>query len=788
MHQLPAAFAAMGAYRQFMCYVLTPSTTRPGKMDKLPVSPHTGAVVTAHDPQHWTTADHACLTASTWGEAYGVAFVFTEADPFWFLDLDACRDPATGQWSALAQTMAQAFAGAAMEVSRSGNGLHIFGTGACPPHGKKNAALNAEFYTELRFVALTGTGATGNAGTDHTAALQWLTANYFPNVGGSTDGDFTLSDAPVPEWIGPTDDADLIRRALQSRSAASSFGARASFRDLWEANLDALAAAYPDPARPYDASQADAALISHLAFWTGRHGQRIESLMRQSALAREKWERDDYLPRSIAAVLARPGDVLKDKLPEPPSTPPALAQAPTQTEITGSTFLNPAAQKDLFAGCVYVVDAHKVLIPGGDLVDAQRFRALFGGYTFAMDAINERTTRNAFEAFTESQALRAPVAQGTCFKPDVTPGTLVDVNGRQLVNRYWPAKIARQVGDASPFLNHLRKVLPDQRDQAILLNYMAACVQYQGKKFAWAPVLQGVEGNGKTLFSLVTARAIGAQFVHWPKAADLASEFNAFLANRILVCVEEMYSAEHSVEILENLKTIISGADGIQIQKKGVDQDTQEIVCNLMLTTNHRNAVRKTADNGRRLAVFFTAQQTKADMLRDGMGGDYFPRLYHWLRHEGGFAIVSELLYTMPIDPQFDPSTTLHRAPATSTDAEVVAESRGGVEQQIAEVIAQDTPGFMGGWVSSVMLDRLISDTLKLGTKLPLSKRREILYSMGYVLHPGLTDGRVNNPVQPDGRKPQLFILANHPAVRLTGAAEIAKAYSAAQMVSPVRA
>jgi len=59
------------------------------------------------------------------------------------------------------------------------------------------------------------------------------------------------------------------------------------------------------------------------------------------------------------------------------------------------------------------------------------------------------------------------------------------------------------------------------------------------------------------------------------------------------------------------------------------------------------------------------------------------------------------------------------------------------------------------------------------------------MQGMGYILHPGLTDGRVNNPVQPDGRKPQLYILADHPARYLEGAAEIAKAYTAAQTVKP---
>ncbi len=782
MQTLPPALAPFAAYRQFLCYALVPSQTKPGKFDKLPVSPHTGQVVTAHDPQHWTTADHACAVASGWGAGYGVAFTFTANDPFFFIDLDGCYDGTN--WSPLALKVAAMFPGAAMELSQSGKGMHIFGTGQAPAHGKKNAALGMEFYTELRFVALTGVGCMGNAATDCTAALHAVTAEYFP-PGATADGDFSLSDAPVPEWRGPEDDDDLIRRALMSRSASSVFGGRASFADLWEGNADALGTAYPDANRPYDASQADAALVSHLAFWTGRHGERIKRLMLRSGLVRDKWHREDYLPRTISEILARPGDVLTDRLPEPASLPQAAAQAPTQADVTGQTFLGPDAQKTLFAGCVYVQDRHRVLTPGGVLLKPDQFRVAFGGYVFAMDSVNERTTRNAWEAFTESQVLRAPRADTICFKPDQPPGAVINNSGRLRVNTWWPADVKRIAGDVGPFMLHLAKVLPTPRDQQILLSYMAACVQHKGVKFPWAPVLQGVEGNGKTLFSACVAEAVGQHYTHWPHAEDLDSPFNGWIADKVFIALEELYSQEHHAEVVEKLKTLITGGMGIQIQYKGVDQASMSICANFMVTTNYRNAIRKTPDNARRFALFFTAQQSWADIRRDGMDGDYFPRMYHWLKHQDGFAIVSEFLHTYPIAPEFNPAGAMHRAPDTSTTADAIIESRGGVEQQIAEVIAQDTPGFMGGWVSSVMLDRLITDTLKMGNRLSHTKRRELLQGMGYILHPGLQEGRVNNPVQPDGRKPQLYILADHPSRYLTGPAEIAKAYAAAQLIKP---
>jgi len=606
----------------------------------------------------------------------------------------------------------------------------------------------------------------------------------FPEFRANALDNWELSTEPVPEWRGPADDADLLRRALQSRSAARAFGTRASFADLWECNHEVLSKAFPDDKNPFNASQADAALVAHLAFWTGQHGERIERLMRQSKLARDKWEREDYLPRTIAQILSQPGEVLTDKLPEPPAVPQASAEAPTQQAVTGSTFLPASAQRDLFNGCVYVQDEHKILVPGGHLLKPDQFRVAFGGYTFAMDNVNERTSRNAWEAFTESQALRAPRANSTCFKPALPPGDIVDDAGHTAANMWWPANTPRKAGDVSPFLNHLRKVLPDERDQEIFLAYMAACVQHKGVKFQWMPVLQGVEGNGKTLFSACVAQAVGQRYTHWIPAKSLSSQFNAYLGKTVFLAIEELYVQEHAIEVIETLKVVIAGGTGVQVEKKGVDQISMEICCNAMGNTNYKAAIRKTPDNARRFGLFYAAQQTYSDLVRDGMTDDYFPRLYDWLKRNDGFAIVSELLHTYPIPPELNPAGNMHRAPNTSSTDSAIVESRGSIEQQIAEVIAQDTPGFMGGWISSIMLDRLLSETLRVGNKLSLAKRREMLLSMGYVLHPGLNDGRVNNPVQPDGRKPQLFILSNHPSAHIRGAAEIARAYSAAQTIS----
>jgi hypothetical protein len=782
MRELPPALGAMGAYRQFIVYIAQPSRTRPGKTDKFPCDFRSGRVANAHDAAIWTDHATAIAAAASWGAPYGVGFVFTEADPFWFLDLDNCLLADGSDWSPLAKSLCGALAGAAIEVSQSGKGLHIFGTGRPPVHGCKNEPLGLEFYHAGRFVALTGTSASGNAGLDCSHILPALVANYFPpDAAQAMEQGWT--DGPVAEWRGPTDDDELIRRALRSQSTASAFGGRASFADLWTGNLDALARAYPDAARAYDSSSADAALCQHLAFWTGKDCDRMLRLAAKSALVRDKWEREDYMPRTILGAVGRQFEVLTDKAPEPVAgaaegpAPSATKEPPRPAMVQGSTFVNNDDQLSLFAGCVYVRDLHRVLVPGGNMLKPEQFKVHFGGYTFTMDAANEKTTRDSWEAFTQSQAYRAPRADAPCFRPDLEPGTLVSRGGQVFVNTYWPVEVPRKTGDATPFLAHLEKVLPDQRDRMILLCYMAACVQHKGVKFQWAPLLQGVEGNGKTLFTRCVAEAVGRRYVHWPKASKLAAQFNSWMIGKLFYGVEDIYVPDQKREIIEELKPMITGGDGLEIEGKGVDQISADVCGNFMFNSNHQDAVRKTK-NDRRFCLLFSAQQQAEDLARDGMQGDYFPRLYDWLRAEG-YAIVSDLLHTFPIPDEYNPATSCQRAPMTTSTASAIEASTGGVEQEVHEAVAQGLPGFAGGWISSIQLDRLL-ERLGVARRVTHSKRKEMLEALGYTYHQALVDGRVNNLVLPDGGKPRLFIHKDSPARAITGAADAAKAYETA--------
>ena len=764
---IPDALAALLPYRQFITYALREKPG--GKFDKIPTDWQTGRAADAHDPSYWTDYD----TAFVRGQGK-VGFVFTDKDPFWFLDVDNCLLP-TGEWSPLANGLMATLAGCAVEVSLSGRGLHLFGTGLIPKHKTRNREAGLELYHTGRFVAFAdGNWTGGNATTDCSEGLKLVVANYFSrSIEPDSSPEPIWTTEPDPQWLGPIDDAELIRRMRLSKSAAGAFGGRATADQLWTADSVALAAAFPtNDGRQYDASSADAALCQHLAFWTGKNCDRMLKLMTESGLVRDKWDRDDYLKRTVLQAVSKQVGVCRDKQVEL-----ATATGGEIKDVEGSTFMYPAVQKVVFGGCCYIADQNRIMLPGGHLYNHDQFDAMMGGWSFVMDPENTKTTKSAWEVFTRSQVVRFPRAHTSAFMPSRGVSEMWDDGSERVINSYWPIKTPRINGNPAPFLQHLRKMLPDQHDQEIILAYMAAVIQHKGVKFQWCPLIQGTRGNGKTLLSRCLIAAIGRKHCHSPSASEITEKFNDWIEGKIFIAVEDIYVPREKKEVVEILKPMIT-SDWQEIRSMRENKRTRHICANFMLNSNHKDAIKTSRDN-RGLAVFYSAQQTVDDLARDAMGGDYFPNLYNWLKRDG-YAIVHDYLAEYSIPAALNPAGACHRAPYTSTTEEVLRQSKGTLEQEIEAAVLEDKIGFRGGWISGTYLELLIKD-LGAFYRIPRNKRGEILRACGYVPHPGLKNGQPSNPVQPDGKKPVLWIRTDSVQIALRGV-NVSQAYTSAQL------
>lgn len=214
----------------------------------------------------------------------------------------------------------------------------------------------------------------------------------------------------------------------------------------------------------------------------------------------------------------------------------------------------------------------------------------------------------------------------------------------------------------------------------------------------------------------------------------------------------------------------------LPLQGKGKDQGVAENCVKLLLCSNYKDAVPKD-DNDRRFAIFYCAQQSKSDLQRYGMVGEYFPQLWSWAR-SGGFAIIHHYLRNYQIPDELNPATHCHRAPDTTSTREAVEYNLGTVEQHILEAVSENRSGFGDGWLSSMALDRLFKDN---HIRMAYNKRAELLQNLGYSQHPHLAGGRLNNTVLIEGGKPRLYLRAGHIATNETRPAEIYRMYCEAQ-------
>jgi len=708
--------------RQFICWRLQSkaSISVTGEAvttsTKVPVSPHTGQICNPHDPNEWVDYQ----TAASKGQ---VAFVLTAADPYFFVDLDKCKTDLG--WSPEATMIAQAFAGrgAFLELSQSGTGLHVLGTMA----GMGVEILRnkwdgwKEFYFKERFVAL-GTEWQGSMNVDCTDLVYQIV----PQRDAAE-----LAETPAerdPDWSGPEDDAELVARMLASSGGAgAAFGQKAHVRDLWTADRLERFWPIPEPRQDgalFDWSVADAALMAHLAFWTGRDAPRMDRLFRQSALMREKYEkRAGYRNSTTIGAIRGCRSVYTGGTRSSVGEGSSAASGDPQQDNPETIDLSRIEQ--YFSGCVYIQDRHAVLLPSGHIVKPEQFRAIYGGHRFVVTRYEGTPVKDAFEAFTQNRAMKFPQVWSTCFKPEHAPYAIIDTQSGPAVNMFAVPEIPTSDEEPIWFLDLLTRMIPNERDRDILLSWMAFCVQHRGTKALWAVVLQGVEGNGKSFIRRALQYAIGDLLTHCPTAEDMQEKYNNYIEHNLLIAVEEVHM-DGRRSMMDRLKPLIT-EDQIEIRAMGRDKYMADNLTNWFFTTNHQDAVIKTR-NDRRYAIFFGAQQNEADLMRDGLTAQYFKGLWTWAK-AGGFAAIAGYLNRYVPNPDFDPAQMAIRAPYTSTTEAAIRESMGSMEAELLVAIDEGQAGFRNGWISSVKAVEILSRVGRTPTRRTVGN---VIKNLGY--------------------------------------------------------
>jgi primase-polymerase (primpol)-like protein len=291
--EIPTAEAipdALSSRDQWVCWRIQ---SRGDSKTKVPINPESGKFASTSKPKTWSSFDQARESATD-NDSLGVGFVFTTEDQIVGVDLDDCRDPESGEPDDQASEIIDQL-DSYTEVSPSGTGYHVLVLGSIPT--QRNRRENIEVYESGRFFTVTGqhvedtpttlspaSDALADVYEEHidppetsnvsssTAATAGHTPSPESTVGSETNSQSVESTQSSSESVSLSDDT-LLEKAMGAANGQK-------FRTLWEGQTSG-----------YDSqSEADMALCSLLAFWTGGDSTQIDRLFRRSGLMREKWD------------------------------------------------------------------------------------------------------------------------------------------------------------------------------------------------------------------------------------------------------------------------------------------------------------------------------------------------------------------------------------------------------------------------------------------------------------------------------------------------------------------
>ena len=240
------------------------------KLSKVPFQPN-GQKASVTDHLTWSSFEEVGHAADK--DYSGIGFVFSDSDPFAFLDLDQSDDPIVFKRQ---QEIFKTFSSYS-EVSPSGQGLHIIVKGSVPVGRRRNAI---EIYSNERYATFTGNVYLNEPireCQDELTALWESLGNDKPTL---------LNFESQPET---TSDAEIIRIASEAANGNK-------FQALWAGEFGGL---YPSQ------SEADHALINMIGFYT-KNKMQIVRIFKASALGkRNKSGRSDYVKNMVDKAFDR---------------------------------------------------------------------------------------------------------------------------------------------------------------------------------------------------------------------------------------------------------------------------------------------------------------------------------------------------------------------------------------------------------------------------------------------------------------------------------------------------
>ncbi|KFL77269.1 DNA primase [Bacillus cereus ATCC 10876] len=251
-------------------WVLWKAEVRNSKATKVPYQLN-GSMAQSNNRNTWSTFEEV-LEEYQQGDYNGIGFMFSKEDVFIGIDIDHCVQE--GEFTELAEDIMK-LVPSYTEYSPSGDGIHIIAKGKIPLRGpgtgKKNPSIGLEIYRHGRYFTFTGASINNLPVKESTENLKVLFQKYIEKKE-------VLVVPKTPSVSRESNINNLSSSELWERMFNSKNGR--AIRDLFCGVLI-----------NGDHSSTDMALANHLAFWTDKDAAKMDSMFRESALIRDKWDK-----------------------------------------------------------------------------------------------------------------------------------------------------------------------------------------------------------------------------------------------------------------------------------------------------------------------------------------------------------------------------------------------------------------------------------------------------------------------------------------------------------------
>jgi hypothetical protein len=276
------------------------------------------------------------------------------------------------------------------------------------------------------------------------------------------------------------------------------------------------------------------------------------------------------------------------------------------------------------------------------------------------------------------------------YRPDLHRGNgnpvVTDEGGVRYLNTYQPlGYIANpahlETAEWQTVETHFFKLLANDTEANHVLDWCAYVTQNPGRKVAWAPLVIGIQGTGKSTLLAITRAAVGpANTVAINKDA-LKDSFNSFAFENCLVGIEEVKIGWGKYDIMDALKELITSPEVSQRQMRK-ERTKGTNVSNYMLFSNHDDALALT-EGDRRYMVCRGKHEHRDELLADGMSDAYFEELHRVIREQPEVIYSGLMLRDVP---EFNPHA---RAPVTDALREMANASMPKDAADLKETIEE---------------------------------------------------------------------------------------------------